>query len=147
LKIDPEINFRLQGAIYRWYGEGPNVNGEAEHLAAIGGIQVKARARRLVRVDLDADRAAAKRGVLLASGRLDPPIANVSVILEITAAPKQRHRVVSLHTDAQGQFDYDSRKDKRDVKPGEYRLQAFVQRDAVAGSARSELVAVTIRNG
>ena len=143
LKVDPEITFRLQGAVYRWYGEGKNLAEEAEHLSAIGGIQVKARARRLATLSLEADRSAAERGFLAVRGKIDPPVANVAITLEITRA-KGRHRVVPLRTDATGRFEYDSRRYEHHVSPGEHVLQAFVIRDAVVGGVRSEQVPVTV---
>ena len=143
VKIRPEISFMLEGAVYTWYGEGTNVNQEAEHLEAIGGIQVKAQARRLVELWLEVDHAAAERGTLIARGGIDAEIAGVDVKLKVTAA-NGRHRVVTLQTDAGGRFEYDARQFEHTVTEGQYTLQAFILGDELVADVESEAVNVEI---
>ena len=142
--IRPEISFKLDGAVYTWYGEGPNVNQQAEHLAAIGGIQVQARARRLVELFLAADRQAAERGLLIARGGIDAKIAGVDVKLKVTA-PNGRHYVVALQTDAEGRFQYNARQFDHQVGQGKYTLQAFILGDEVVADAESGVVNVEVK--
>lgn len=142
-KIPDEVSFRLEGATYTWYGKGRNIAEQAEHLAATGGITIKARARRLVELSLDADREMAKVGILIARGAVKPKLNNVQITLEIID-PNGRHRVVLLRTDQAGRFEYDSRQHEHRVFSGEYRLQAFIVNDPIAADTESEMITVEV---
>lgn len=142
-KIPPEISFKLDGAAYRWYGEGPNKTGQAEHLEAIGGIQVKARARRLVKLTLEVDADRAKNGSLSANGWVDVKLENIEIKLEITN-PDGRHRIVSLKTDQSGLFLYNSRKLEHTLMSGNYSLQAFIIANSFVGDSESETIDVEV---
>lgn len=141
-RIPREINVRVDGAVYRWYGEGENKGGFAEHLSAIGGIQIKARERKRVALTLEADEAAGKRGRIEAHGTVEPALSNVNVTLRITG-PNGRRRVVALLTEG-GRFHYSSLKNMHEFGPGEYALQAFIVNDEVAAASESEIVKVTL---
>ncbi|MGH9462740.1 MAG: CARDB domain-containing protein, partial [Vicinamibacteria bacterium] len=144
VKIPTEIRIKLEGATYRWYGEGPNAEEQAEHLEATGGIQIKARARRLIGLSLDVDSELAERGRLVATGGLTVELAGVGVKLEFTD-PNGRHRVEKLQTDEAGRFTYDSADETQLLIPGLYTLQAFVLSDAVVADAESEPVTAEVQ--
>jgi len=144
LEIPTEIHFKLEGATYRWYGEGPNTEEQAEHLEATGGIQIKARARRRVELSLNVDEELAEGGRLVAEGRMSTELAGVGVTLKITD-PNDRHRVVRLRTDEAGRFVYDSADEGHRVISGLHVLQAFVLSDPVVADVKSEPAKVGVQ--
>jgi hypothetical protein len=144
--VPSEITFWLQGGVYRWYGIGPNERGDAEHLAAIGGIQVNARARRAVRLSLDVNEDEAQRGAIVVRGGMDVQRAGVRITLELVR-PNSQHYIERLVTDASGAFAYNSRQHKLDLAPGTYAVQAFIINDDVVADATSEKVSVTLGVG
>jgi hypothetical protein len=125
-KISKDIQFKLQGGTYRWYGEGVNTRMEAEHLEATGGIMVNARARAIAELRLEADREMLEKSVFAVRGQLIPKVANARVSLEIVTSDK-RNRVVQLTTNEDGRFSLQDRKLPREKGAGQYIAQAFLR--------------------
>ena len=138
--IRADVTCFVEAGEYRWYGEGPNVEGLAEHLASIGGVQLSAHARRraLLRIAVDP-----VIGGFTATGAVVPSMAGRRITVELTE-PEGRATARTTVTDTSGSFRITGDVFRPFLPAGAYRIQAFLVGDDQLSDAESALVAFDI---
>ena len=134
--IRPDVTCFVEAGEYRWYGDGPNVDGRAEHLASVGGVQLRAHARRraLLRIAVDPH-----IGGFTAIGAVVPARADRRVTVELTR-PGGRATVRTAQTGPNGEFQITGDAFAPVLPAGSYRIQAFLVGDDQLSDSESALV-------
>lgn len=135
-EIPPDITCYLEAGEYRWYGEGRNVEGLAEHLASVGGVQLHAHARIRAELRLSVD---PRDGGFTATGTLTPTRGDKRIVSVLTG-PDRRRKTFRTTTDAEGRFLVDSGSLESSLPAGTYRLQASLIGDAELSDTESPVV-------
>lgn len=138
-KIPPDITCYLEAGEYRWYGEGRNVEGFAEHLASVGGVQLRAHARFRAQLELAVKPG---NGGFTATGTLTPARGGKRIVSMLTGADRRR-KILRTTTDAEGRFSLDS-SSLGALPRGTYRLQASLIGDTELSDTESPLVTFDI---